>query len=86
MPGWPALAGGSRPSAASSSFHESLAPAWGLHEFWQATGDPAARDAASRAAELFLQHRLFRSLGTGQVIHRAWLAPHYPPYWHYDIC
>ena len=46
-----------------SSFHESLAPAWGLHEYWQATGDPAARDAASRAAGLFLDHRLFRSLG-----------------------
>jgi hypothetical protein len=68
-----------------SSFHESLAPAWGLHEYGQATGDPAARDAAGRAAELFLDHRLFRSPGSGQVIHRAWLAPHYPPYWHYDI-
>ena len=34
---------------------------------------------------LFLNHRLFRSQATGQVIHRAWLAPHYPPYWHYDI-
>ena len=68
-----------------SSFHESLPPAWGLHEYGQATGDPAATDAASRAAGLFLDHRLFRSLGGGQVIHRAWLAPHYPPYWHYDI-
>jgi hypothetical protein len=68
-----------------SSFHESLAPAWGLHEYWQATGDPAARDAASRAAGLFLDHRLFRSLASGQVIHRSWLVPHYPPYWHYDI-
>ena len=68
-----------------SSFHESLAPAWGLHEYGQATGDPAATDAASRAAGLFLDHRLFRSLGSGQVIHRSWLALHYPPYWHYDI-
>ena len=68
-----------------SSFHESLTPAWGLHEYWQATGDPAAKEAASRAAELFLEHRLFRSRATGQVIHRTWLAPHYPPYWHYDI-
>jgi hypothetical protein len=68
-----------------SSFHASLAPAWGLHEYWQATGDPAARDAASRTAELFLEHRLFLSLATGQVINRAWLAPRYPPYWHYDI-
>ena len=72
-------------SGRRSSFHESLAPAWGLHEYGLATGDPAATDAASRAAGLFLDHRLFRSLTTGQVIHRTWLAPHYPPYWHYDI-
>ena len=67
-----------------SSFHESLAPAWGLHEYWQATSNTAARDAASQAAELFLEHRLFRSLASGQVIHRTWLTPRYPPYWHYD--
>ena len=60
-------------------------PAWGLHEYGQATGDPAATDAASHAAELFLAHRLFRRLSDGQVIHHGWLTPHYPPYWHYDI-
>lgn len=68
-----------------SSFHESLAPAWGLFEYWRATGEPGARAAAFRTAELFLQHRLFRSLRTGEVIRRDWLALHYPPYWHYDI-
>jgi hypothetical protein len=68
-----------------SSFHESLAAAWGLHEYAWATGDRTARLAADRAAELFLSHRLFRCLATGQVISRAWLAPRYPPYWHYDI-
>jgi len=68
-----------------SSFHESLAPAWALHEYGQATGDTTARDTAGRAAELFLTHRLFRSLATGQMINRAWLAPRYPPYWQYDI-
>jgi hypothetical protein len=68
-----------------SSFHESLTPAWGLFEYWQATGDSDARQAAFRTTELFLQHRLFRSLHTGEVIRRDWLALHYPPYWHYDI-
>jgi hypothetical protein len=68
-----------------SSFHESLAPALGLHEYGQAADEPTATDAAGRTAELFLEHRLFRSLTTGQVINRTWLAPHYPPYWHYDI-
>jgi hypothetical protein len=68
-----------------SSFHETLATAWGLHEYGQATGDPAASEAADRAAELFLQHRLFRSVRTGEVINRQWLAPRYPPYWHYEV-
>lgn len=68
-----------------SSFHESLAPAWGLHEYWQATGDAGARDAAGRAAELFLEHRLFHAQATGKVINSTWLALRYPPYWHYDI-
>jgi hypothetical protein len=72
-------------SGRRSSFHESLAPAWGLHEYWRATGEPAARDAALRCAELLLEHRLFRTLGTGEAIRREWLALHYPPYWHYDI-
>ncbi len=68
-----------------SSFHESLPAAWGLFEYWQATGESGARAAALRAAEMFLEHRLFRSLRTGQVIRRDWLTLHYPPYWHYDI-
>jgi hypothetical protein len=49
-------------SGRRSSFHESLPPAWGLHE-----------------------HRLFRSLRTGEVINERWLSLRYPPYWHYDI-
>jgi len=74
-----------RASGRRSSFHESLAPAWGLYEYARATGDRAAQEAASRAAELFLSHRMFRSLSTGRPISRKWLVPHYPPYWHYDI-
>jgi hypothetical protein len=71
-------------SGRRSSFHETLAPAWGLHEYWLATGEVSARDAADRAAELLLEHRLFLSLRGGTVINQVWLAPHYPPYWHYE--
>jgi hypothetical protein len=56
-----------------------------LHEYWLATGATWAQEAAARAAELFLSHRLFRSLSDGEVIDRRWLALHYPPYWHYDV-
>lgn len=72
-------------SGRRSSFHETHAAAWGLHEYYHATGDTAARDAAVRAGELFLEHRVFRSLSTGEVIDKRWLRPRYPPYWHYDI-
>ena len=72
-------------SGRRSSFHESLLPIWGLHEYASATGARWAEEAARRAAELFLSHRLFRSLRTGEVIQRRWLALHYPPYWHYDV-
>jgi len=68
-----------------SSFNESLAPMWGLHEYAAATGATWAAEAASRTAELFLEHRLFRSLRTGEVVHEKWLVAHYPPYWHYDV-
>jgi hypothetical protein len=68
-----------------SSFHETLATMWGLHEYAAATGDQAAEQAARRAAELFLEHRLFRRHGTGEPIHPSWLVLHYPAYWHYDI-
>lgn len=74
-----------RATGRRSSFHESLAPMWGLHEFSVASGAGWARAAAERTAELFLEHRVFRSLGTGQVINRQWLTLRYPPYWHYDV-
>jgi hypothetical protein len=74
-----------RATGRRSSFHESLPPMWGLHEYFVATGDTAARDAARRTAGLFLDHGLFRSLQSGDVIHQGWLVPHYPPYWHYEV-
>lgn len=68
-----------------SSFHESLRTAWGLQEYAAATGHDAARKAADRAVELFLQHRVFRRGGTGEPINARWLSTPYPSYWHYDL-
>jgi hypothetical protein len=72
-------------SGRRSSFHESHVPMWALFEYARAMGDRAARDAADRAAELFLSHRIFRRGGTGDPIHPSWTVLHYPPYWHYDL-
>jgi hypothetical protein len=74
-----------RATGRRSSFHESHATMWGLFEYARATGDRAASAAADRTAELFLSHRIFRTHGKGEPIHRSWLALHYPPYWHYDV-
>lgn len=68
-----------------SSFHETVTPAIGLAAYHVATHDADALAGARRAAVLLLEHRLFRSLHSGEVIHPSWTKPHYPPYWHYDI-
>jgi hypothetical protein len=68
-----------------SSFHETFLTMGALHEYAVATGDTSARKAADRAAELLLEHRLFRSTADGDVINKRWLEPRYPAYWHYDI-
>jgi hypothetical protein len=68
-----------------SSFNESLPPMWGLHEYWAATGETEARDAAERTAELFLEHRLFRALATGEPVRESFVTAHSPPFWHYDF-
>ena len=83
---WPDGGWNCDPSATHrSSFHETFLPMWALHEYAVATGDGTAAEAASRAAELLLEHGVFRSLRTGEVINKRWLEPRYPPYWHYDF-
>jgi hypothetical protein len=74
-----------RPQAHRSSFHETLLPIWGLHEYAVATGDPDAAGAARRGAELLLSHRIFKALATDEPIHPEWMTLHWPPYWHYDV-
>ena len=65
-----------------SSFNESLPPMWGLHEYWAATGETGAREAAERAA-------LPRAPALPGARHRR-ADPrvvrdgHSPPFWHCD--
>jgi hypothetical protein len=43
-----------------------------------------AKQAARRAAEFFLDHRVFQSHRTAAVGDPKWLKLRYPEYWHYD--
>jgi hypothetical protein len=74
-----------RPQASHSSFHESLAPIWGLVEYHSATGDRDARDSAHRAGELMLSHHVYLSSTSGKPIQPEWTHVHWPHYWHYDF-
>ena len=74
-----------RPAATHSSFHESLAPIWGLVEFHRETGEQRAWDAARATGELLLRHEVFKSTRTGHPIDSEWMHIHWPHYWHYDF-
>ena len=73
------------PAADTSSFMETLLPMLGLHAHAEAAKNAAAARAARRAAEVFLRRHLFRRVSDGRVIHPAFVALHYPLYWHYDF-
>jgi hypothetical protein len=74
-----------RREARHSSFHESIAPLWGLAEYRRATGDPAVDGVIDRAAEMFLRAGMFRSERRREVLRPQFLSFRYPPYWHYDV-
>ena len=53
---------------------------------WSAlTGDTEAGRAAERAADVFLERRLYKRRSNGRIIHPEFTKLHYPLYWHYDI-
>ncbi len=74
-----------RPQACHSSFWESLLPLRGLSLYARISGNPKAREASERTAELFLKRHLFRRLRDGAVMNNEFTSLHYPCYWHYDI-
>lgn len=73
------------PEAAKSSFMESLIPLRALVLHAQLTGSRASKDAAVRAAEVFLTRRLYRRVADGTIMRPEFVVLHYPCYWHYDI-
>jgi hypothetical protein len=45
----------------------------------------AVREAQARGREFLLEHRLFRSHRTGQIIKRDFVRLAFPPQWHFDF-
>ena len=73
------------PCADTSSFMETLLPMSGLAIHAKESGSKKAKQAALRAAEVFLSRRLYKRRSDGKVIHREFVQLHYPLYWHYDF-
>jgi hypothetical protein len=73
------------PAADTSSFMETLLPMLGLAAYSRSNKDVAASKAVKSASEVFLRRRLFKRVSDGKVIHKEFVALHYPLYWHYDF-
>ena len=77
-----------RKGARHSSLHSTLSVLEGLMEF-QKSGSTyrsnAIHKARESAVEFILQHRLFLSDRTGEIIHKDFLKLAYPCRWRYDI-
>ena len=71
-----------------SSLHTTINVLDGLADYAQYHGKNAAAavtEPMCRAREFMLQHRLFRSEKTGEVIHAAFTKFSFPPRWHWDV-
>lgn len=73
------------PAADTSSFMETLLPMLGLAAYARSQKDGAASKAVKKASEVFLRRKLFKRVSDGKVIHKEFVALHYPLYWHYDF-
>jgi hypothetical protein len=69
----------------TSSFTESLIPLRALALYAEQSGDKRSRQAADRAANFFLERKLFKRRRDGRVLRPPFVKLHYPCYWHYDI-
>jgi len=73
------------PKAVNSSFWESLIPLRALALHARLTGKKESREAAKRAAEVFLKRRLYKRQRDGKIMVGDFVELHYPCYWRYDI-
>ena len=74
-----------RPEARHASFHESLIPMRALFAYAQLTRRRKVKAAAKRAAEMFLDRRLYQRKSDGRVIRPGFAKTHYPHFWQYTF-
>jgi hypothetical protein len=74
------------PTSTRGSFHSTICVLEGLLAVERATGaDAAVAAARHRGEEYLMQRGMLRSASTGRLLDEAWLVPHVPTYWCYDV-
>ncbi len=69
-----------------SSFHTTISALEALAEGRRRDADRSAiRAAIARGGDFLLEHELYRSHRTGEVVDPAFVMLSFPPRWHYDI-
>jgi hypothetical protein len=73
--------------ATHSSFHTTISALEGLQEYqkFHPRKCPEISEVQAKGREFLLEHRLFRSSTTGEVIKAEMTRFSFPPRWHYDI-
>lgn len=74
--------------AVHSSLHSTISILEGIHEYAIRGYDyrlAELQEIAAQSREFILQHRLFRSDRTGEIINKRFLMLSYPSRWFYDI-
>ena len=68
-------------------FHTTISVLEGLREFEKTFSEKPEeiQRAQQKGREFLLQHRLFRSSRTGEIVKPALTCFSFPPRWHYDI-
>ena len=73
-----------RSGAVHGSFHTSITVLEALLERSRRVPDARLGEAAARGRSFFLDHRLYHSHRTGEVVDRVFTMFSFPPRWHFD--
>lgn len=74
-----------RTGSRHGSFHTSITALDALLGYARAHGGVQVADAMTRGRQFFLEHSLYRSHRTGEVVDPAFTRFPFPPQWHFDV-
>ena len=74
-----------RRGSTHGSFHTSIIALEALSAYADSRGNVQVAEAMARGRQFFLDHQLYRSHRTGDVVDQVFTRFPFPPQWHFDI-